>query len=289
MSNHSRKTGSGNDVVRPNANHTDLVKRARVWERELVPGWEDRIFPGLIEGLEIPEKGSILVAECRTGYLPRLLAEHLPPNVRCIAVDPVPEMLDMARSRLLQEDSQVWWDTRGVENLPYQRGVFGASICTSGLLTKEDLLSVGPELARVTRPAGQVALVVPLSRTFAGFYELFREALRVHELAHLEPHLDAFMDSLFDEESLRVDLAAHGIRDLQMGVESWDVTFASGEAFLMSAEVGLLYLPYWLQIVEEDAAREKIFFYVRSALDTYFHGLDITMSAHVAWVVGVAR
>jgi hypothetical protein len=288
MSSNSRRTGSG-AVIRPSANHTDLVRRARVWERELVPGWEDRVFPGLIGGLTIPEQGSVLIAECRTGYLARLLADHLPPNLRCIAVDPVPEMLDMARSRLLREDSQVWWDTRGVENLPYQRGVFGASLCASGVLTKEDLLSVGPELARVTRPMGHVGMVVPLARTFSGFYELFREALVVHGLLHLTPHLDAFMDSLFDEESLRVDLAAYGVRDVEMGVVSWDLTFESGEAFLMSAEVGLLYLPYWLQIVEDDAAREQIFFYVRSALDTYFHGIDITMSAHVAWVVGVAR
>lgn len=289
MSSHSRRTGSGNDAVRPNANHTDLIKRARVWERELVPGWEARVFPGLLDALTLPEQGSVLIAECRTGYLARLLAERVPPSVRCIAVDPVPEMLDMARSRLLSEDNRVWWDTRGVENLPYQRGVFGASLCTSGVLTKEDVLSVAPELARVTRPMGEVGLVVPLGRTFAGFYELFREALHVHGLDHLEPHLDAFLDSLFDEESLRVDLAAAGVRDVRMSVESWDVQFASGEAFLMSAEVGLLYLPYWLQIIEDDYARERIFFYVRSALDTYFHGLDITMSAHVAWVIGVAR
>lgn len=285
----SRPPGSGSDVVRPNANHTDLIKRARVWERDIVPGWETKVCPGLIEALELPEKGSVLVAECRTGYLARELADRLPSGVRCIAVDPVTEMLDMARSRHLSEDRHVWWDTRGVENLPYQRGVFNATLCPSGVVTKEDLLSVGPELSRVTRPAGQVGLIVPLGRTFTGFYELFREALTVHGLHHVEPHLDAFMDSLFDEESLRVDLAAAGIRDVEMGVESWDVTFASGESFLMSSEVGLLYLPYWLQIVEEDSARERIFYYIRSALDTYFHGIDITMSAHVAWVLGVAR
>jgi hypothetical protein len=195
----------------------------------------------------------------------------------------------MARNQHLSEHRHIWWDTRGAEKLPYQSNVFGATFLSSGVLTKEDLVSVGPELSRVTRSGGVVALMVPMAATFLGFYELFREALEALGLQHRSAHLDAFQDSLFDEDSLRVDLAAIGVREADISVVTWDVDFSSGDAFLQCAPVSLLYLPYWLQIVEDDPARESVFSYVRNAMDTYYHGLDIKMPVHVAGVYGVVR
>lgn len=266
--------------------HVDLVRRASIWERSIVPGWEARLVPALIAAMALPERGSILVAECRTGFVALELLARLGEEVRCIALDSSREMLDVARSKLPPDDRRIWWDAKSIEQTHYRDDVFGASVCAAGIVTQGDVQRVCRELVRLTQPQGAVGLVVPLRGTFAEFYDLYREALLAEDLHHYEPALGEFVASLVDAEGLAMSLTDAGVQGVEVHPVRFELSFASGEDFLLSPLVESLYLPYWLQICRDDGAREQIFFHVLRAMDTYFEGLGLTMTAEAAWVVG---
>lgn len=269
--------------------HVDFVRRAAIWEQAILPTWEARLVPSLISAMPLPELGSILVAECRTGYVALELLARIGEEVRCIALDSSREMLDVARSKLPPEDRRVWWDAKSVDQTHYRDNVFSASVCAAGIVTRDDVQRVCTELVRLTRPGGAVGLVVPLRGTFEEFYDLYREALVAADLLAVEPSLDAFVEALFTPESLAESLRATGMEDVSIEPVRFELHFGSGEDFLLSPLVESLYLPYWLQICRDDASREQIFFHVVRAMDTYFHGIGLTMTAEAAHVVGSAR
>ena len=266
--------------------HVDLERRAAIWEEAVVSSWEERLVPQLIEALELPERGSVLVAECRTGYAAMQLLERVSEDVRCIALDASREMLDVARSKLPAEDRRIWWEAKSINQTHYRNGVFGASVCAAGVLTKDDVYRVCSELVRLTSPGGSVGLVVPLRDTFVEFYDLFREGLIAADLLSLEPSLDAFVDDLFDADALRVDLAGAGLKQVEIHPVNFRLSFESSGEFLLSPLVESLYLPYWMQICKDDATREQVFFHILEAMDTYFLGIGMEVTAEAAWVVG---
>ena len=71
-----------------------------------MPAWEARLAPALIEAIELPEEGSVLVAECRTGYVPLEMLRRLPPKTRCVAIEPSRDMLDLARTKAGEDPEQ---------------------------------------------------------------------------------------------------------------------------------------------------------------------------------------
>jgi len=282
-------TNTTKGSLMPLNERVDLERRATIWEDSVVSIWESRLIPPLAAAVELPEDGSILVAECRTGLLPLLLTERLNEEVRVVAIDPYREMLDIARPKLEAKGNNVWLEARGTEQLTYSDHVFKASFCPAGILTKDDVNRITSELTRMTISGGTIGLVVPLRDTFVEFYDLFREALVAMDMLHLETQLEAFVDDLFDEEALRVDLVAAGVKNAQIHKVRFEVPFASGQDFLLSPLVESLYLPYWMTICCEDEVREQIFFRVLQAMDRYFWGLGINLTAEAAWVLGVAQ
>ncbi len=282
------KAGRQPKVIRRPREHADLERFARLWEKSVVSSWEAILAPSLIDAMPLPTEGSVLVAECRTGHIPILLSERLASGVRCVALDPSREMLDVARVKPGGSE-QIWWEARQTHQLPYQPGVFGASLCGAGVVTKDDLHRSAGQLARVTQEGGAVGLLVPMAGSLQAFYDLFREALVALDMTHFEPRLDETIDGLLDEETLRVDLAAAGIRDVEVHPVDLSVSFDSGEAFLHHPMVEALYMSGWMAICPDKTARDSLMGHVIEALDTYFYGFDMTLRIRAAWLMGFAR
>ncbi len=280
--------GRHSKLIKKSPHHADLEREASLWEDAVLPQWEQTLIPALVEATTLPQEGSVLLAETRTGFVAEEVLKTLPEAVRCIAIEPSREMLDIARMRRKCGERRVWWDARSVEGLPYQADVFGASVCAASIWTKDQLHKVGTELTRVTAPGGAVSMLVPLKSTFSTFYDLFREGMLALEVPHFEPALDAFLDNLFDVGSLRIDLQGAGVKDATIKVARLPIKFVSGEAFLLSPLVSALFLQQWLDICPDEEVRQDLFYYVTDAMDTYFHGLELKLEAEVAWVTGKA-
>jgi len=262
-------------------------RSAAIWEQAVVPAWEARLAPALIEAIELPQEGSVLVAECRTGYVPLEMLRRLPENTRCVAIEPSRDMLDLARSKAGEDpDRRIYWDAKRIDQLKFRDGVFGASMCAAGILTKDDVHLAASELARLTTPGGPIGLVVPMRNMFTEFYDLYREALVAMGHLELEPMLNAYIDDLFDAEALRVDLAAAGVRDAEIHTVRFMLPFDSGEDFLLSPLVESLHLPLWLRLCPNDDIMQAILTYVLGAMDRYYEGLGLELTAEAAWVIG---
>jgi ubiquinone/menaquinone biosynthesis C-methylase UbiE len=279
------RSGRIGTLMRPGRSG-DPDRRAKLWDEGVAAQWEMRLAPALLDALKLPSDGSVLAAECRTGTVPIMLADRLSDNVRCIAIDSNREMLDLARGKVFSGKRRLWWESRNVEKLPYQAGVFGTCLCTAGILTKDDLHRIGSQLVRVTQPGGTLGLIVPLQGSFSAFYDLFREALLALDLRVFEAALDVFIDDLFDEETLKIDLAAAGVRDVEVNVVSFDLPLTSGKAFFEAPLVEAMFRPYWRQICSDAAAWVRIVRYIEQALDTYFLGFQMTTTVRAAWILG---
>lgn len=264
-----------------------LERRAELWEHAVIPSWEARFVPALLDAFPAPEMGSVLVAECRTGYTPLALLERLPDEgVRCVAIDPHREMLDLARDKVPADERRVWWDAKSVQQLAYRDGVFAGALCTAGVITRDDLGTVAHQLIRLTRSGGHVGLVVPLKTTFGAFYDYYRDALLAHDLLSAEPHLDAALDRLFDLDTLTAALETAGLSDLRAERRSFEMEFESGQHVMLSPLVEALYLPHWLSICPDDTVLERILPYIITCMETYARGFGVRMTVEAAWVVG---
>jgi SAM-dependent methyltransferase len=280
--------GSGRvhrNIERP-AHHADLERMAAMWEEAVLPQWERPLVRPLVEATALPQEGSVLIAECRTGFAVEEVARRVPEAVRCIAIEPSREMLDVARARRSLGERRVWWDARAVGRLPYQAGVFDAAICASGVETREELRAVGGELARVTRAGGAVSLLVPLGGSFGAFYDMFREALWALGAEAEEARLDAFLDTLPSLEALQAELLGTGLKEVEVHAGTLPLRFGSGEGFLFHPVVAALFFPRWWSICPDGALRDQVFVQLAQGLDTWFHGLDLTLEAQVAWAIG---
>lgn len=281
-------SGSGrlSKTIKKPTQHADMERFAEQWEEAVMPRWESFLVPSLVDSMPLPSVGSMLVAECRTGFAVEQLVRKMGENVRCIAIDPSREMLDIARARRNVRNRRVWWDARSVDQLPYQKDVFDGALCASGILTKDELHHVGSELVRVTKSGAPVGLLVPMAHAFHEFYDLFREATFALDLPELEGVLNGFMDNLFYEEDLQFALAGAGIKDAEIQPMRLDLGFSSGEGFLLDSLIASIFLPHWLKICPDDEVCEAVFLHIGKALDTYFHGLQISGTAHIARVWG---
>lgn len=277
-------TGWSSSRTAPPPVAVDMGRRAAQWEDVVLSQWEARLVPPLVAALSMPERGSALVAECRTGFATLRLRERLGEEVRCIALDPSREMLDVARAKLPPDDRSVWWESKSVEQLTYRDGVFGLALCAAGLTTRVDLRRIVTRLARLTMEGGSVGLALPLRGTFAAFYDLFREGLEACDLLAFEPELDRFMEHLCDAEELPGLLGELGLVEVEVRTQRFEVTFASGQDFLLHPLVEALLLPHWMYIIRDDLAREQVFFYVVQAMDAYFRGLPLSLEACGGWV-----
>jgi len=98
-------------------------------------------------------------------FTPALL--ELDQDAECWVVDLSPKMIEAARACLAGpvQTGRVHFDVADIEHLPYAQGAFDTVLCVGVL---QYLRAAGPaleELARVTRPGGQIILTFPNSRS----------------------------------------------------------------------------------------------------------------------------
>jgi hypothetical protein len=129
-------------------------------------------------------------------------------------------------------------------------------------------------------------MLVPLARSLSTFYNLFREALVAKKLKQYEPALDAYIDNLRDEDALRVDLAAAGIREVSIEAISLPMSFETGTDFFEHPLVDLVYMPSWTRIIEDQDKNSQVFESIIDALDTYFSGVEMTLEFRGASLLG---
>ena len=234
--------------------------------------WSRPLLDAHLERLPILEQGTVLVAEARCGYMALRWSERLPEQVRVIALDPSRAMLDEARQRL--EDNQarrIFLVPQALPSLSYADGVFHASLCAHGGVQLSAASANLGELARVTEVGGEVMLWSPGQGCFAELYELFDEALRVHDLYDAADRLKQTRGDFVSAAGLYGASQLIGLHDVELHESAWRVAFDSGREALNTPLLRQTVFAQWMSVIRSHE-REPVVRYVTDAIDTYFHG-----------------
>lgn len=137
------------------------LRQFRVWSRWYDSGlfqWYFRKFEKAVVDVlkDLPENVSILDVGCGTGNLLVRLRERFP-NARLAGVDPTPEMIARAKSKVPDANLR-----EGVgESLPFPDAAFDAVTCVESLHHHRDQRRSVREMVRVLKPGGTLIIVDP--------------------------------------------------------------------------------------------------------------------------------
>jgi ubiquinone/menaquinone biosynthesis C-methylase UbiE len=95
---------------------------------------------------------SVLELASGTGRVTRHLRERLPSSVKLFASDLSPDMLEVAKSKLLDKEIEVV--VADMQKLPFEPNRFDAVVCQFGIMFPPDKQKVFDEVYRVLRPGG---------------------------------------------------------------------------------------------------------------------------------------
>ena len=135
------------------------IDAAEAYETKFVPAIFAEWAPLLIDAADVRPGQAVLDVACGTGVVARVVADRLGTEGTVIGVDLNEGMLTVARR--LRPDLE--WRQADAAHLPFPDGTFDAALCQMALMFFPDRPAALRELARVTRPGGTVALVVPAS------------------------------------------------------------------------------------------------------------------------------
>ena len=96
---------------------------------------------------------SVLELACGTGRVTRHLRGRMPSSVRLVASDLSPDMLEVAKSKLMNSDA-VEVVVADMQNLPFESNVFDVVVCQFGIMFPPDKQKVFDEAYRVLRSDG---------------------------------------------------------------------------------------------------------------------------------------
>lgn len=261
-----------------------MEKLARIYDIEILPVWSHRFGRMLLRDLEIAPGAQILDIACGTGYPAVEIVRRMPAGARLIAIDGSSALLDVARKKIGELGAKgVFFRTEGnKERLSFADDVYDLVVCNLGLSELERPERALRELARVTRPGGQVRCTLPLAGTFGEFYDIYREVLVKHDkhamLAALDEHIE---HSYVTPERCEEWMAAAGLGEGALDVERFTMLFKSSREFFFAPVIEYGPLAAWKKIAGSGQEMQDVFWYIKEAIDAYFGGraFEITVVA----------
>ncbi len=117
------------------------------------PLWFDPFAADLVRRLPGRPPGDVLEIACGTGLVTYRLRRHLDPNVRLVATDLSPVMLEYA-CRKPDAEAAIKWSAADALALPFGEGAFGAVVCGFGIMFVPDHQAALTEARRVLVDGG---------------------------------------------------------------------------------------------------------------------------------------
>jgi arsenite methyltransferase len=107
------------------------------------------------------------------------LAMRLGPTCTIFGIDPWKAAMERTKFKMRYADVQNVELIEGVaEHMPFENNFFDLIVSNNGLNNVQDLSKTLNECSRVSRPGSQFVFTFNTNRTFAEFYDVFREVLR---------------------------------------------------------------------------------------------------------------
>jgi SAM-dependent methyltransferase len=206
---------------------------AEQYEARFVPAIFAEWAPLLVDTADVRPGQEVLDVACGTGIVARTVADRLAGSGRVAGVDINDGMLAVARRVRPDLD----WRHGDVADLPFPDRSFDASLCQMALMFFPDRVRALREMARVTRPGGVVALVVPASLDAQPAYRPFVDlAVRVTG-ADARSVLGSYW-VCGDPEALRRMVTDAGLQVTDVRRHAGTATFGSAEELAVTEVEG---------------------------------------------------
>jgi ubiquinone/menaquinone biosynthesis C-methylase UbiE len=187
------------------------------------------------------------------------LAMRLGPTCKVFGLDPSKAAIERTTFKLKYTGVQNVEIVEGLaEKMPFEKDFFDLIVSNNGLNNVQDLPKTLNECNRVSRPSAQLVFTFNTNRTFAEFYDVFREVLRENGLKELQVKVN---DHIYEKRrpvSEYVNLleqANFHINNLYE--DEFDFKFSDGTAMLNHFSMKI-FMAAWKELVP-DQFRENIF------------------------------
>jgi len=187
------------------------------------------------------------------------LAMRLGPTSKVFGLDPWKAAIERTKFKIKYTDVQNVEIVEGVaERMPFENDFFDLIVSNNGLNNVQDLPKALSECNRVSRPGAQFVFTFNTNRTFAEFYEVFREVLRESGLNELRPKID---DHIYEKRrpvSEFVNLLEQSnFHVINIYEDEFDFKFSDSTAMLNHFSMKI-FLAAWKELVPVQF-RENIF------------------------------
>jgi SAM-dependent methyltransferase len=169
--------------------------------------------------------------------------------------------------------------------LPFPEGAFSHGITLHPRATPDERARLLSELARLIAPRGQVLFALPLRGSFQEIADLIREYALKFEASDVSTAIEAAVLMRPTSETLRAEVEKAGFDFVEVESRPRVLKFQSGRDFMDDPVARLMLLPEFranLALPNTD----KIFSYVRDAIDKYFSKTTFELTVQVGVATG---
>jgi ubiquinone/menaquinone biosynthesis C-methylase UbiE len=261
-------------------------KLARVIDREVAPIWHDRFARMLLR--ELPSDPELFTLDVHSGpgHTTAELLQRLDESSRIVALGRDPWLMQVAKTRVKPEwKRRVYFkagdidDVTGMNDATYD-------LTIANLVLGEQVVEWQPalaELARVTKPGGQVLVTLPLFGTWQEVEDLFEEMLRDEGMRKEVATLQQLRRRRPKPSQLVAGAREIGLSETDFVVEHerFELLFRSGREFLFAPVIEHGPLRLWKAILGRAEKPQALFWRFKEAIDTYYAGrvLSVTVVA----------
>ncbi len=258
---------------------------AAIFDTFVVPRYL-AMFGELLASLVIEgPDAQVIHVNCRTGYPDRTLATRLP-NSHLYGCDPSEAALELARHKAASKLGMVY-EYRVADGfpIPFPDGAFSHGISMHPRPTPDERSKLLSELGRLIAPRGQLLLALPLRGSFQEIADLIREYALKFEASEVSTAVEAAALVRPTAEMLREEVAKAGFDFVEVDSRMRMLKFKSGRDFMNDPVARLILLPEFRSNLGI-AGSEKIFAYVRDAIDKYWSKTTFELTVQVGVVTG---
>jgi ubiquinone/menaquinone biosynthesis C-methylase UbiE len=200
----------------------------QLYDRHLGPVLFEPYAADLARRVTAQAAGPVLELACGTGIVTQQLRTHLSQDVKIVATDLSPPMLDYAQTKLTTLQN-VDWRQADIAALPFADASFSTVVCQFGLMFVPDKQAAFREVRRVLHKGGMFAFSVWDSMAANPYILLIQETLARLFPAD-PPQFFTVPFSFHDREILRQLLAAHDFHNVQLEAVTLGMSSESARA-----------------------------------------------------------
>lgn len=258
----------------------DPRKLAKLYEQEVLPEWDERFAPFVLEAFpeSFPPRCTLLELGCLTGRLTTEIVGRTPPTARLIAVEDIRDLMEQARRKIPEQDRRrVFFKKEPPGRLSFADATFDG-VVSACIPPGERLEPVLAEVCRLLVHDGFALLGTPLAGSFQEVLDVYREVLEKEDLVAVQEDLDAFCRRLPDRLEAGRMLSRAGLVEGRIHLRQEAVRYPDGLALVGSPLVRAHCLDGCLALVRDRGWREGVLAGMIRALDTYFpEGIEVTV------------